>query len=358
MASASLNAFPGTFNVEVENIAKVHRVKSEKQVSITDELGLSGTFQINNKEISINSSDNLNDITRKINESNSGARAVIINNTLSIESTKTGSTNLLNFSNDSSNVLETLGVLNSEKNIKFVTQDGEDLIAKINGIEFVSESNNTEISQGVKIDVKSVGESVVNIGLDKDSIVSEMKNFVDQINDLLTYVKQETSVELGSSGNIANVGKLNGVSTKLTNLESNIRSMLNDFDVKELGLEFVGGKVTLDEEKLMQNLTVNPEKTQKVLAGREALDGKDGVIREIDSFIQNNFLDPQTGLIEVQQNNLQASINLDFRYLDDNERQALAYEEMLYVQFATMEQMISKYTSQMDYLSSLLPKNK
>src|SRR5918911_46146 len=72
-ASASASAAPGTFKVEVQDIARAEKVAGGVYASATAALGLSGDFVVNGKRVEITAADTLSSIRDKINALNVGS---------------------------------------------------------------------------------------------------------------------------------------------------------------------------------------------------------------------------------------------------------------------------------------------
>lgn len=87
---------PGTYQIKVNQLAQAHTVASSMQTSSTSALYLSGRFYVNGKEIQVVTSDSLQSIKSKINNTAGiDAVATVIDNTLRIKSNTTGVTPLL-----------------------------------------------------------------------------------------------------------------------------------------------------------------------------------------------------------------------------------------------------------------------
>ncbi len=72
-ASASTSAAPGTFGVEVLDLARANKLSGGIQASATATLGITGEFAVNGKNVSVTASDTLSTLRDRINSLNSGA---------------------------------------------------------------------------------------------------------------------------------------------------------------------------------------------------------------------------------------------------------------------------------------------
>ena len=71
-ASASSSAAQGTYQVVVNNLAKVEKLGSQSYTSKTTAIGVAGTILVNGHSVNLESTDTLADISSKINAVNSG----------------------------------------------------------------------------------------------------------------------------------------------------------------------------------------------------------------------------------------------------------------------------------------------
>jgi flagellar hook-associated protein 2 len=72
-ASASTSAAPGTFGVEVLDLARANKLSGSVRASATAALGFSGEFAVNGKQVTVTVTDTLATLRDKINNLNSGA---------------------------------------------------------------------------------------------------------------------------------------------------------------------------------------------------------------------------------------------------------------------------------------------
>jgi flagellar hook-associated protein 2 len=71
--SATSQAAPGNYKVEVLQLAQAAKISGSAQASSTAALGFSGDFAINGKSITVGATDSLTDVRNKINNANTGA---------------------------------------------------------------------------------------------------------------------------------------------------------------------------------------------------------------------------------------------------------------------------------------------
>lgn len=116
-------AVQGIYQLAVSKLAQAHKVSSAAQNDASSALGLSGSFVINGKGINVSEADTLTSIAQKINETNSGVTASLINggtgNTyLTLSSNKTGAENVIQAADVSGSILAGLGILSGSTSIR------------------------------------------------------------------------------------------------------------------------------------------------------------------------------------------------------------------------------------------------
>lgn len=119
VASVSISgeALPGTFNLTVSKLAQAHKIGSAAQTSATSALSLAGTFTVNGRAVTVSSSDTLTSIAQKINGTNSGVTASIIDGGsgsayLSISADTTGAQSKIQIADLTGSIVQTLGLAN------------------------------------------------------------------------------------------------------------------------------------------------------------------------------------------------------------------------------------------------------
>ncbi len=120
-ASASNSAALGSFTVGVNNLATSEQISSKFFVDSGSDLGLAGEFILNGKTVSIESGDTLTTVATKINASNAGANATVVQtgtnqNKLVISASDTGANQLELREVGSDLILNNLGLTNSTQN--------------------------------------------------------------------------------------------------------------------------------------------------------------------------------------------------------------------------------------------------
>lgn len=115
-------AGPGTYTVEVAKLAQSEKISSSTFASNTAALGLSGDIVLNGKKVNLSSTDTLQNVMGKINNSNVGVTASIVTVSptdyrLTLQSAATGATGISLKDGDNGNLLESLNLLTATKQL-------------------------------------------------------------------------------------------------------------------------------------------------------------------------------------------------------------------------------------------------
>ncbi len=257
--------------------------------------------------------------------------------------------------------------MGTNSNIKNQLQAAANAQLTVEGVEIESYTNQvTGAIQGVTMNLKDTGSVTVTVGLDEDSIVEKVNEFIDQFNsvtDLLAGKIKEEKVKNPESSEDYKYGVLRG-DYDLASIKSQIRLLVTNntdgLDVSgnpisgwssdyrimaQIGIEsepYYGGTVsdnlTLDESKLRNALSDNPEAVAALL-------------EEVGDRI-NDYLQNQTKVSAVKE----FAGNIYRRILGINERIRNIDEDILRLE-ESMEKIEERYRNsfnQMErYLQSL-----
>ncbi len=189
---------------------------------------------------------------------------------------------------DNSNILESLGVLQSGYNAGCNIVAGQNASVTLDGVSVSSQSNHMDSISGTTISLHGLSTltyAELNVNRDYDAIVDKMKSVVESYNDLVEYVAEETqwyddtqeggvlmgdtlASNLPSELNLKLFTSPTGLSgTSLTNLTHiGISQQLSDADgnVTKNGVR-ISGKIQLDESTFKNYLMTNLNDTQNIL---------------------------------------------------------------------------------------------
>ena len=292
-ASASSSAAPGSYAVEVQQLAQAHKIASTAFTNVTDAVGSGaltiqfgtfsgGTFTANaskaTQTVTIDSAHaSLGGVRDAINAAKVGVTATILNdgtgNRLVISSNDTGAANSLKItvsdSSDASNTdnaglsrlaYDPAGSAGNGKNLeeKVLAQNA---LLTVDGISSISKASNTvsDVIQGVTLTLlkpSTVGVSTtLTVARDTGAVKSAVSDFVKAYNDINKTVKDLTAYNAGTK----EASVLQGDSSALSIL-SQVRRALgvsltgiggSYTQLSQIGVAFQrDGSLALDSSKL------------------------------------------------------------------------------------------------------------
>lgn len=411
--SATNMAVTGTLDIKVTALASNARLNSSEAVSfdssktnLHDQLGLTSTdpivFKVNgSQEISIDPSvDTIDTLVSKINNAGAGVTAFFDKtlNRMFISSKSTGAAATIDF-DDVSNAGELFNNLKLDGNPDpgitdpFAAVSGTDAAFELNGT-LLNEATNQFTIAGVTYTLTGISASEtvsVNITSDTDAIYNSIKAFVDLYNTTIDKVNSKLSEERDTdylpltdeereklsddqikkweekakTGLLRNDSLLNGI---VSSMRSILSSFVSKADSGYNSLASIGittgdytekGKLYIDEEKLKDAISANPEAVmnlftkssdvndEKGLAVRLYDNLNKGIKQIIDkagadssySTVDNSFLGK-----EITEYNKQIA-KWDTRLQE--------MEDRYYKQFTAMETAIYKMNQQSSWLSQI-----
>jgi len=128
--TATADAMPGTYLLEVSQLATYHKIGTAAQTSAENALGLNGSFMVNGKQVTVVASDNLRDIAARINNAKAGVTASVLSvssseHYLVLTAHESGAANAISLNDlGSGNVLQSLGLVTSSVSIKNAVTNG------------------------------------------------------------------------------------------------------------------------------------------------------------------------------------------------------------------------------------------
>jgi len=372
------------YEVEVLQVAKNHRVTSDRQDSISDALGLSGTFDLTigsfNVSVTVGEDDNLEVVADKINDSVSKAAeeqsiappitAEIIDNRLVISSAKTGEDYIITVT-DLDGVLKSLGVVDDTGTFKNEIQQASNAILNVDGITIERSSNTIDdVFEGVTFDVKYEGRASVDIVLDAEEAVNGVKSMVEAYNAALDWINIRMTEEPASDpksdierrwGLLRGDSLLWGSKQEMRYIVSKPRDAGNGERVTlaYLGIETESvdygksGKLKFDESKFMKAMLESPEKVKNIMnsfAG-ELKVFADGKISESPQNV--GLTTAKEGEIPNKIDQLERQAEAISQRIDALEAQLAMEKAALEALYTNMEMRLAELTKMSSYITSL-----
>jgi len=224
--------------IEVQQIATAHKVASDSvSGDLDDELGYSGTLEINGVEITVETTDSLYDIRDRINAANAGDDATGVTasivsidddeHVLILTADDTGTDAEISVADSSGSVLEDLGVIDSGGDFQneLQTAQNAELLVDSLGTTIERQSNTIDdIFAGVTLSLFKAEEGTT-IDLDVEADLNQIKtaivDFVDAYNELRAFVNQQALTDVPEddetgAGILASTSVLSEVRSRLS----------------------------------------------------------------------------------------------------------------------------------------------
>jgi len=341
---------------------------STAQANLAQAAG-SGVLNINGTGIAYNANeDSLNDILRRINDTNTGVRASFSSaGGGRITLTRTGlGPEAINLS-DTGNLANALGLQGSSSQSLGTSAQ----IRVDNGpVEFFN-SNTVKPAgvSGLTLDLQTAapGDPVnVTISADSQGLVDKVKDFVSAYNNVSDRISELTRFTSSTNERGALIGDFTTANARdrLRRLTFGVVSGLSGGsstgDVSELGLSTgpIGSapgttnQLQLNETKLRQAVETNPERVAQILGASDTADGSTGIAQRLKNFLDG--LSNSTGIYAQKQKASTSQIaSIDQRINSLNDRLE-ARQILLEKRFSGLEISLSRLQKQQSALAGLL----
>jgi len=356
-AAATPDASPGRYTVNVESLATASSVATEgvDQEAILN-AGAEASLDIALKDgtstnITVEADSTLSGVRDAINESDSGVSASIVfdgdQHRLALASKETGQQAAID--TVAFNGLDGLVVDTATK------VAGQDAKLNVNGIAITSASNQVEEAiQGTTLSLTDTGESTVTVAQDDKSIRGAITEFVDSYNSMKSTTGDLTS--FSSEDGETQAGELLGDSmTRMA--ESRLRSTMTESvgegtvqTLNEIGISMnVEGELEIDDEKLDDALSTQPDAVQTLFTGTEGTQGIAGKVEEeLDTMLGEDGM--VEGAVTGAENQMD---RLDERYSSMEESIASTVDRYR-TQFQELDSMVAEMNQTSSYLTQQL----
>lgn len=372
------------------------------------------SFTINGKTINVGKTyeqASIRDIMNAVNTSDAGVKMTYdsLRNQFTLESTTEGAASDVTFTDSSSGLLKSLGIVDGTK-----TQ-GTDAEFTLDGVTGMKRSSNNFSIDGVTYTLKGTSTAPVSISVEQDidAVVDNIKEFVNKYNELLDTINGRVSEkydrdylpltdeekekmsekEIEKWESRAKTGILANDSI-LSRIVSSMRTALYDkvegvsMSLYEMGISSSSytdkGKLKIDETKLRKALTENFDEVVRFFSAEseysymDSLDSsskrterykESGIAQRLYDIIQDNVRTTRDSkgkkglLLEKAgytndatefSNYMYEQIKNKEKLIDSLELKMSSLEESYYLKFSNMEKYLSQMESQMSSLASLI----
>ncbi|WP_430472908.1 flagellar filament capping protein FliD [Thalassospira lucentensis] len=214
--AASNAAESGSYTFEIDQVASKHKLSSDTQAvaASADITGITGTgsFTVTggagSSTVTVAAGDSLQEIRDKINniKDSTGVQASVVKvsateSTIILTSTEEGVDNRMSFSDDSGNVLQSLGILSDPTTINAtnVIDDGNDAMIQLDGIAVTRGSNEfSDLIDGLSIslyDAEPGTKVTIEVEQDLNQAKTAILDFVEAYNAVQSFINDKTYVD-------------------------------------------------------------------------------------------------------------------------------------------------------------------
>ncbi|MBU1568834.1 MAG: flagellar filament capping protein FliD [Proteobacteria bacterium] len=387
-SATSNGAIAGSYNIAVSQLAQVQKDISSAYASKTTSIFGTGTININDTVIAINSENNsLAGLMAAINDvsDTTGVSANIIN-----DGTGTTPYRLILTGKDASTAFTVTSSLVDESMIPIPftttpTQTAQQAKFTVDNIEIVSNSNTiTDVIDGVTLNlnktsaISDTGPPIqytatkMDVVADSDALKAKISTFVSKYNQVMEWIvssygdKTTTTTDpaTNKTTTTTNVSTLLRGDVTINTVKRGLQSLLTDVVknsgplniISEIGISTnLDGTLTLDSEDLDEAISIHGQEGMvKLLAGD---DTTDGVMKKFNSYLLD-ITSKSQGMYAQKKDRQTSRI--------DQLDQDIAYKTSLYdrmeatmkLRFTAMEKLISSLNSLSSYLTQLSELNR
>jgi len=379
LSGAPITQSGSTYSIEsTAHVGAISSTKTLSEIASYRTLTLSaGELKINDVSISFSTTTKLSQLIDAINKSNAGvtARYDEKSDKIILTSTSTGS-NTISVEDNGTGLSQLLGLdvgvfsVGSSAHI----QVSNDLT---NWTDLYSSSNTFSYS-GLTITVKDLSSStqVVNITNDVDSTVEQIKEFVNQWNELMKYMYtkfSESKVTNKKESEMTEEEMMQGV-LKNDSLLRRVFERMRGFittavsgDIKylwELGIStgsygyrnMISGTIEIDEDKLRAKIEQDPEAVWAFFGKPD--EGAQGLAQQIQQYIREvTKIGGQIDSVAGSSGSLNREKRVLAQQLAGWLERIQKKEQTLWAKFSAMEEAVAKMQSMSAYLSNISTKS-
>jgi flagellar hook-associated protein 2 len=231
----------------------------------------------------------------------------------------------------------------------------QDAKLKLDGFELEVPTNKvTDLIPGVTIDLKKAkpGEEIsIEITEDVQKIGGKITGLVDNINNVLKFIKEQNSLDEKTD-----TSRTLGGDLTLTQIESRIRTAVFTPIMTDKGPRRIGdfgitfersGLLKFDQEKFEAALAKDYKTVSQTVTGSYSPEGGkvNGFIDMLEDAAKTMLANPN-GALQTRKTGLQSQISQIDRQITNKQRAIASKEEILKAKFARLEETMSKIRGQ------------
>jgi flagellar hook-associated protein 2 len=313
-----------------------------------------GQFLINGAAIDYDAStDTINDVLQRINNSTAGVTATFdaADNKIQLTNTSTGDVGI-SLQDVTGNFLAATGLsggsLQRGANLQYSINNGGTLTSQSNTIDATSSG-----ITGLSVTAQSVGAANISVQSDTSAIATTIQSFVTDYNAVENYISSQTTATTSSSGTVT-AGTLTGdmdvesIATELRQFADAVPSGMTGaiLDLNSLGVTSNGNDntLTVDTTTLDAALSNNLAAVKKLFT-----DSTNGVATKLKSYITTTT--GSTGVLATQEASFTKQYNDIGTSITNLKNKITQDETNLQNEFVAMETAINTINTEKQYLT-------
>jgi flagellar hook-associated protein 2 len=364
-ASAGVKATPGSYDIEVEQLAQAHQISSSAFTGGGTTVVGTGTLtlSLNGQSFSVEITDDnstLAEIRDAINsaEDNVGIRATLVQGTggtqLVLSSSKTGAANTIEISQTGGDGgLAQLAYSEAQPGTYTELKEARDAIAYIAGVQVTSDTNKIDGAiEGVTITLKKETEpdspETLTVGYDTQAVTKRIQTFVDAFNALAAQMGKLRSYDAASqtAGPMLGDSLLSSIESELRNsLSISVAGQPQGFqNLASIGITVqLNGTLGIDSAKLEKAMTGNFEAVGKLFGSENGIGAR--LFKQVDAKLATgSALDMRSKNLTDQQKAIQ-------KRKEDLDVRMLAVQQGYMKQFTRLDTLLSQLQVTSSYMS-------
>lgn len=357
--TANGNAQPGTYDVEVIQLATAERRYSNGMASATDQFGFGGTLNLSigtdnpqSAAVEILSSDSLNSVITKINDSGLRVRASSFFDgeeyRLQIRALDPGEANAITLDQDGFD----LGLEDDDN----IVSEAQDALIKVDGFEVKNTSNNiTQAIPGVSLALKAKTTTpfTVTVQDDTEALGKKVTDFVTAYNDVINKVHKLAGFGSNKASNplLAGDSSLRGIASRMNTQLTKTMGTGEFNTLASIGIQLNNnGTIKLDQAKLDKAIAKDGNAVTNIMAGSQTSGGIMDMMRDMLTDITT----PTKGLLDARKDGMDARARRFDDQIQREEKRLESLEARLRKTFSEMDSTVAGYHGQLSYLQANL----
>jgi flagellar hook-associated protein 2 len=355
--STSGAALPGSYTMNVTQLAKAQRTYSDTFSSPSTAVGQSGTLSIqvgtaSPIDVNVAGTDTLDQIAGKINGAGGRFSASVFydgtNYRLQVVGKDTGKDNALTFAQSGLD----LG-LNKTAN---TVQKAQNSIVNIDGFD-VQRSSNQVVGaiQGVTLALTATTTAPVDVSVASDStgLAAKIQSVVTAYNSVLGKINAAAGKGATKAGNgeLASDSTLRSITNKLSSTLQTVAGSGKYNTLGSVGLSLQkDGNLALDQTKLKAALTADPDAVTKLFAGDGA--STTGIMSSLSKAIKS-YNQTGTGLLTMHRTDMQSRATSLTSNINREQDRLDRYQTLLQKQFSAMDTNVTSNNTALSFLAKI-----